>query len=339
MRNPLLMDITVDWGKLPVTDVEPAALPDLFDSQPLYLFGRYSGPASGTVRVKGIFANRPFERTLHVHLPAKDLRHGALAPLWARHRIETLMGRQVQGEDPLIAAQVTDLVAVERKLAAPKDVPLQTVLIPSEMPEGTSLDGVFGGDVGTLVSIPRMKPGDPVLSVAAPPRTVAVIARFPFGRRQLCRYDAERERWVCRFIVPRGTADGHYAIAITCVGADGSRTPMLAHYTVDTKAPVLAVEAERVGNAVVIRARPKTDVLEIAHGPSGAVRITHDVKRVTVLYNGKTTLMRLERRGDNDFVWSARLRPAAAHRIGPQLATFESVDFAGNFHRQMVRLP
>ncbi|MCX5788542.1 MAG: VIT domain-containing protein [Elusimicrobia bacterium] len=347
LRNPLLMDIRVDWGKLPVADVEPAALPDLFDSQPLYLFGRYSKAASGTVRVRGTFANRPFERTLHVRLPAKDSAHGILAPLWARHRIETLMSRQRQDEDPQIAAQVTDLglryklmtkytsfVAVERKLARPNDVPLQTVLIPGEMPEGVSMDGVFGKDTGTLVSIPRMKPGDPVLSIAAPPGTVAVIARFPFGHRQLCRYDAERERWVCRFLVPRGVADGRYTIRITCIGPGGSRTPMLAHYTVDSKAPVLEVKAERAGGAVVFRARPKSNVLELARGRRGEVLVTHDIKRLTILYAGKRVPMRLERRDHQEFVWSARIRPLAGSR-----AVVEAVDFAGNFHRQVVALP
>ncbi|MCP5110644.1 MAG: VWA domain-containing protein, partial [bacterium] len=42
VRNPLLTDISIDWGALPVADVYPKQTPDLFSAKPLVLSGRYN---------------------------------------------------------------------------------------------------------------------------------------------------------------------------------------------------------------------------------------------------------------------------------------------------------
>ena len=49
VRNPLLTDISVDWGGLPVSDVYPKRIPDLFSAKPVILTGRYSGAAHGEI--------------------------------------------------------------------------------------------------------------------------------------------------------------------------------------------------------------------------------------------------------------------------------------------------
>ena len=86
------------------------------------------------------------------------------------------------------------------------------------------------------VSLPRLKPGDPILLVDAPAGTAAVVARYPFGKRQLCAYDPARKRWVGRFLVPRQTPEGRYTVTIAVIGQDGSRTSMKTGYIVDSHA-------------------------------------------------------------------------------------------------------
>jgi Ca-activated chloride channel family protein len=49
----LLTDISIDWSNLPVTDVYPKRIPDLFGVKPVILSGRYSSGAKGTIRLKG----------------------------------------------------------------------------------------------------------------------------------------------------------------------------------------------------------------------------------------------------------------------------------------------
>ena len=43
VRNPLLTDISIDWNGMPVSDVYPKGIPDLFGAKPVILTGRYGG--------------------------------------------------------------------------------------------------------------------------------------------------------------------------------------------------------------------------------------------------------------------------------------------------------
>jgi len=55
---PVLTNIEIDWGDLPVSDVEPAVLPDLFASRPLAVHGRYQGASPGRRRSEASGAGR-----------------------------------------------------------------------------------------------------------------------------------------------------------------------------------------------------------------------------------------------------------------------------------------
>jgi Ca-activated chloride channel family protein len=46
VRNPLLTDISIDWNNLPVADVYPQRIPDLFGAKPLTLTGRFTSPVA-----------------------------------------------------------------------------------------------------------------------------------------------------------------------------------------------------------------------------------------------------------------------------------------------------
>ena len=41
VRNPLLTDISIDWNGLPVTDIYPQRMPDLFGAKPVIVNGRF----------------------------------------------------------------------------------------------------------------------------------------------------------------------------------------------------------------------------------------------------------------------------------------------------------
>jgi TonB family protein len=88
--HPVMTDITIDWGGLSVSDVEPSRAPDLFASRPLTILGRYRRGGSGTVVLRGTADGRPVEVRAKVTLPARADEHPMLDPLWARARIESL---------------------------------------------------------------------------------------------------------------------------------------------------------------------------------------------------------------------------------------------------------
>jgi Ca-activated chloride channel homolog len=161
VRSPLLTDLYIDWGGLPVTDVYPQRLPDLFSGQPVIISGRYSQPASGKVRLKGTRAGGPFSREIPVTFSVGTPPFDALAGFWARRRIDDLMSQDwlgIQrgsmkpelreqitqlGLDYRLMTQFTSFVAVEDRIVT-KDGKPQRVEVPVEMPEGVSHEGVFG---------------------------------------------------------------------------------------------------------------------------------------------------------------------------------------------------
>jgi Ca-activated chloride channel homolog len=161
VRSPLLTDLYIDWGGLPVTDVYPQRLPDLFSGQPLVISGRFTKPASGKIRLKGTRAGGPFTREIPVTFSPSSPPFDALAGFWARRRIDDLMsqdwlGLQQGSMKPALKEQITQLgldyrlmtqftsfVAVEDRIVT-KDGKPQRIEVPVEMPEGVSYEGVFG---------------------------------------------------------------------------------------------------------------------------------------------------------------------------------------------------
>src|SRR6185436_3035998 len=97
VRNPLLTDVTIDWGGLAVDSVYPQTIPDLFSAKPIVISGRYAKPGTGVIRLKGMMSGREFVREIPVSLPDNEPQHDVLATLWARRKVDDLMGRDMQG--------------------------------------------------------------------------------------------------------------------------------------------------------------------------------------------------------------------------------------------------
>ncbi len=161
VRNPLLSDISIDWKGLPVADVYPQRIPDLFGAKPVILTGRYTAASSGGILLKGKMSGRDFEREIAVDFAALESRHDVLAPLWARTRIEELMGQDYLGAqrgsmrpelketvtnlglEYRLMTQFTSFVAVEEMIVTDGGIP-RRIDVPIEVPEGVSRAGVFG---------------------------------------------------------------------------------------------------------------------------------------------------------------------------------------------------
>jgi Ca-activated chloride channel family protein len=161
VRNPLLTDITLEWNGLPVVDVYPARVPDLFSAKPVTISGRFTAAGSGVLRVKGRMSGRPWSRDIRVNLPASEPQHDVLATLWARTRIEHLMNQAMGnfqngtvpkeienditrlGLEHRLMTQFTSFVAVEEKTVTREGKPVR-IEVPVELPDGVSHEGNFG---------------------------------------------------------------------------------------------------------------------------------------------------------------------------------------------------
>jgi Ca-activated chloride channel family protein len=161
VRNPLLTDISVDWNGLPVADVYPTTIPDLFGAKPVILSGRYTGNGRGTIRLKGKMSGRDFIREIPVDFSSSQTQHDVLATLWARTRIDDLMSQDFKGAQQgnmqeevkqniiqlglqyRLMTQFTSFVAVEEMIVTDGGQP-RRIDVPVEVPEGVNRGTVFG---------------------------------------------------------------------------------------------------------------------------------------------------------------------------------------------------
>jgi Ca-activated chloride channel family protein len=109
VRSPLLTDVRVNYRGFEAYDVEPPAIPDLFASRPLVLFGKWRGKPSGEIEISGKTASGTFARTFKVEESKPLALHEPLKYLWARSRVARLSDYNVQGDDPEIQKEVTEL--------------------------------------------------------------------------------------------------------------------------------------------------------------------------------------------------------------------------------------
>ena len=153
IRNPLLTDITIEWNNLPVADVYPQRIPDLFSAKPLVIKGRFTAAGRGTIRLKGKMAGVDYVRDIPVDFPETMASHDVLAPLWARARIDDLMSQDFNGAQSgamkpelkktitqlgieyRLMTQFTSFVAVEERVVTDHGK-LRRIDVPVEIPKG-----------------------------------------------------------------------------------------------------------------------------------------------------------------------------------------------------------
>ncbi len=161
VRNPVLTDISIDWGGLPVSDVYPRRIPDLFSAKPVVLTGRFTAGDKGTIRLSGRVRGQFYEREIPVVFPEKETANNVIATLWARAKVDSLLSEDylgVQRGNPKpevreaittlgleyrLMTQFTSFVAVEEVVVTDGGTP-RRIQVPVEMPEGVRHDGVFG---------------------------------------------------------------------------------------------------------------------------------------------------------------------------------------------------
>jgi Ca-activated chloride channel family protein len=165
VRNPLLTDISIDWNGLPVADVYPQRIPDLFSAKPVVVTGRYTSPGRATIRLKGKMAGEDFVREIPVELPETMASHDVLASLWARARVDDLMEQDYRGAQSgnmradlkntitqlgieyRLMTQFTSFVAVEERIVTDGGQP-RRIDVPVEVPEGVNRETAYPS--GTL---------------------------------------------------------------------------------------------------------------------------------------------------------------------------------------------
>jgi hypothetical protein len=157
--SPVLVDVAVDWNGLPVEEVYPSKLPDLFGGQTINLIAKYTSPARGTFYVTGRVGGRRVRYPVRINLPEREPAHLALAPTWARAKIADLSSQLLATDSAdrggfersitelaleyRLVSQYTSFVAVDESRIVGNGQP-RRIMQPVELPEGVSYRGIFG---------------------------------------------------------------------------------------------------------------------------------------------------------------------------------------------------
>ncbi len=196
INNPVLTNLQLSWeGPGEPVEIYPVRLPDLFDSQPVVIFGRKSDYQGGKLRVRGTTATGDrYEQVIPIDFTSASEKlnpnsaHHAIAQLWGRSKIKHLMNQMFSGEtksgieavtqtalDYQLLSQYTAFVAVSEEVRIDPDGEHRTVRIPVELPEGVSYDGIYGSQPqpdGMLNAVPSYQPtrqaGVRTLEIAPP---------------------------------------------------------------------------------------------------------------------------------------------------------------------------
>ncbi|WP_163988967.1 VIT domain-containing protein [Pyxidicoccus caerfyrddinensis] len=243
IRGPVLTSLRTELDGLPVADVYPKVLPDLFSGQPLFLVGKFHGTGEGVLRISGRVRGMERHFEVPVSFPEAAPENSALRSLWARQRIEELTVEGYRGESPEVVqgitatalqyglmSKYTSFVAVEQVARTAPGGESVKELVPVHLPEGMSYAGVFGE-----LSREEIPPGDPIISVRAPRDARRVTAYFPFGLVKPLTFDTVTGGWRGRFLVPLSVKDGYYEVVIAAELPDGRVLRREVRYRLDSK--------------------------------------------------------------------------------------------------------
>ncbi len=188
LRAPLLTDISIDFGSLPVADVYPKKTRDLFSARPVIITGRYTSGAEGTLRLNGKRAGQPYSREIPVSFPALKAENPVVASLWAREKIDDLMSQDWNGAQQgnmrkdlqeqvtqigleyRLMTQFTSFVAVEERVVTEGGKP-KRVQVPVELPEDVQYEEQWSDKANGALRTPMAIPSKVAVSAAmiAPP--------------------------------------------------------------------------------------------------------------------------------------------------------------------------
>ncbi len=355
LDRPVLTDLQLTVEGAQLSDLSPALLPDLFAGQPLVVAARVRGGAPTAAVLRGRLGGAGWSRRLAVTSAPQHAASPLAGTLWARRRIDELQhlapGAPAKQEVEEVVSlglrfnlvtPYTSFVAVERELLVDPRLALATVLVPNELPEGVSHEGIFG-PARVQVFPARVKPGDPELWIAAAPTARGVKVKLPFEDAWR---DATRdgERWVLRFLVPPGQPDGSYAAEIAIAHFDGREERATASIRVDTSAAAVAVlsapSSVEPGGTIALRLKPALPLGRIPGllgrpgGLANALKGEMELKEILVRAPwGALARARMEGALG---VWTVELPVPADAATGDATLEIVASDAAGNVSRRRV---
>ena len=109
VASPVLTRVAVEFNGFETYEVEPLTVPDLLAQRPVIVHGKWRGPRTGSVTLRGLTGGAPYHQTIELGSATLLPNNDALAQLWARARITQLGDYVNLTPDDARVAQITDL--------------------------------------------------------------------------------------------------------------------------------------------------------------------------------------------------------------------------------------
>lgn len=110
INDPVLADLSLDFGNIKASKIHPGKLPDLFKGQQLIVLGRYLGGEKTKVVLRGKIGEDEKQFSETMEFTKEDTKHEFIPRLWATRRVGFLLEEiRHRGENVELKDEVTSL--------------------------------------------------------------------------------------------------------------------------------------------------------------------------------------------------------------------------------------
>lgn len=108
--HPVASDLTISIDGVPVYDVLPGEMPNLYHGTPLRIIGRYEQSGTADVNIAGFVMGQPFEQSVQLEFPKLNDENPQIDRMWAWYQVQSLMGKmRIQGESKELLDKIVTL--------------------------------------------------------------------------------------------------------------------------------------------------------------------------------------------------------------------------------------
>jgi len=109
VAHPVLTDMSLEFGRMRITEVYPVELPDLFKGSQIVVLGRYGQGGPTTIVLTGQSGERERSYTYEIDVRSEE-RNQFIPRLWATRKIGYLLDQiRLHGQNPELVDEIVDL--------------------------------------------------------------------------------------------------------------------------------------------------------------------------------------------------------------------------------------
>lgn len=116
IKNPIVTDIEIDWGKMKVETTFPRTIEYMYDKEPFSIFAKIYGDVGGVVILKGKVGKNRIQRVILLNDLELEENVNLIEKMWYKKRIESLQHRVKYERGELQEAMNNKIVEISKKV-------------------------------------------------------------------------------------------------------------------------------------------------------------------------------------------------------------------------------